>query len=344
MYHKFENLKGLRRIQCGNYRLQDSENALLINPRARPSFSLVFKPGRHVQMSIYFSWEEIQHHGCPRCRTEQPNFPGRETTCVTCAFAYVHGVQENIEEISKDGRAAVLINPERRNVPTVPLRDPNQVQPSMEDLDRPENFNRISIGAESETNIDLLQRGRRDSVATSGSSRSSLAPVVARYSNRESDLDIFREPLWTRSSLEVRRNQLDISSDISGEELQPNYTKNRRDSREIAFSPITSDGELDVPRKDVGDEGIDLLGYHGRVRTDSIADSTLRDPFDVFSAGEGNYPQAISLDLRSSYQTGHLSPSLVDRERIRNWLEQSEFEGFVEEVDEDFITIPLSRS
>ena len=103
-------------------------------------------------MSIYFDWKEVRHHGCPKCKMEQMSFPGVETVCATCNFAYTSGVQETADDIF-DWAEAEDLSEMWRSLNSVLYRQSMRTgfpesRPSAEDLDRPEHFNRVSIGAE----------------------------------------------------------------------------------------------------------------------------------------------------------------------------------------------------
>ena len=145
LYHKFENDRGLRRIQDSKYLLRNSDNTTQINPTRRPGFMSVFKPGQSIQMSVYFSWEEVRHHGCPKCASEQQSLPGVETICSTCDFTYTPGLNETFE----------IKRPQVNMRTTMELFLPRPVLSSdveklssHAEVDLPEYFKRVSVGAE----------------------------------------------------------------------------------------------------------------------------------------------------------------------------------------------------
>lgn len=134
--------RGLHRIQIGSYRLLNLSNQQMINPRSGAKFSLVFKPGHHLRMSIYFDWHEVPPDGCPKCRTKQATSPGVETVCNTCNFAFTPGIVEEITEGSPDTQdqsSDMLL----QSTPNGTPRRATYTEP-----DRPEHFNRVSVGAE----------------------------------------------------------------------------------------------------------------------------------------------------------------------------------------------------
>ncbi|USW53272.1 Putative Zinc finger C2H2-type [Septoria linicola] len=132
--------RGLRRLENKQYRLHDGVRDDLIDPNRRPRFTAVFAPGRHVRMSIYFEWEEVQHEAWPKCEAVQAAAIGAEIRCASCGLIYRVLPTEDEEPY----RA-----PLARTLDKSSASGPMYLQrmgPLEGDFDRPGHFQGISIG------------------------------------------------------------------------------------------------------------------------------------------------------------------------------------------------------
>lgn len=102
----FVNKPGYRRVAVAGYRLFDrTRSSELIDPKQPPLFASVFRPYRHLRMSIHFEWSEVSVDVCPKCGLEQACEAGKETTCKNqhCGFHYRSEVEDSrVEELNAD--------------------------------------------------------------------------------------------------------------------------------------------------------------------------------------------------------------------------------------------------
>lgn len=229
-------------------------------------------------MSIYFSWDEVQHHGCPRCKTEQPSVPGLETTCRTCAFAYISGLLETVDGPVESDTVLPSAEVETPVKLAVPLRRPECIQPSRKDLDRPENFNRISIGAGATTLAEDSPGRKKQSVSSTTSSDEVMPPPVRSYFESARDVRFYRRRL---EELEHSYQQSKVELEFPDEAFERNY---RNDHEQISNDLNTMEAETEILRQRCVDEGFERNGYitpgfsDSYIESDSEMDVTWDDP------------------------------------------------------------------
>ncbi|KAF7198155.1 AP-1-like transcription factor napA [Pseudocercospora fuligena] len=133
---------GLQRVKNLRYRLHDSKRDQIIDPRRdRNSFRYVFLPGRLVSMSMYFDWNEVSYDSCPRCHHEQVYMPDTDTICSNCSFIYRSLPAEAVSEEQATLPGSQVEERDRVIMSPMPLAS------GIAEIDRPEHFSRICIGA-----------------------------------------------------------------------------------------------------------------------------------------------------------------------------------------------------
>lgn len=147
LLNKFENDRGLQRVQNGRYILRDPSEAKSVDCQlmiaaARPGFLTVFKAGQSVRMSIHFSWDEVGHHGCPKCFVEQQSLPGLEVTCLSCGFVYTSGIEEVV--LDKDPAPNTWDFASLLTALPCSHHGPTDAGRTSETIDLPEHFKRVS--------------------------------------------------------------------------------------------------------------------------------------------------------------------------------------------------------
>ena len=102
----FLDQPGYRRVAVAGYRLFDrAQDGVLVDPKHPPLFASMFRPRKHIRMSIHFEWSEVSVESCPKCGLERTCEPGIETTCENknCGLHYRGMVEEHrIEELEDD--------------------------------------------------------------------------------------------------------------------------------------------------------------------------------------------------------------------------------------------------
>jgi hypothetical protein len=137
----FHGTPGSRPILEMRYRLFDREGGnYLVDPRHPPPFAIVFKQGRHVQMSVHFEWSELSDKQCPRCELKQECKVDAETICIGCKFGYRNQVESAKGEELDDKETSIPKDTGNCRWPPTPgLRSGQRGQ------DAPSSFSRITI-------------------------------------------------------------------------------------------------------------------------------------------------------------------------------------------------------
>ncbi|KAK5125210.1 hypothetical protein LTR85_000886 [Meristemomyces frigidus] len=86
LYENFRRKPGWLRVQNGAFRLHERFGRRVLDT-SRP-FGSVFRPGRHIRMSMLFNWLEVPSSGCPACSTEELGTEAADVTCTGCGLWY----------------------------------------------------------------------------------------------------------------------------------------------------------------------------------------------------------------------------------------------------------------